>query len=86
MGGGKKKKRRNATQLKNDGENIEKNEAENKSISRPNVTHVKYKKDPRYKPVIAISSPSSSPHDTEFHIIKKNDQTGRKETLEPTPE
>eukprot|EP00957_Ditylum_brightwellii_P191873 14606495-Ditylum_brightwellii.AAC.1 len=60
--------------------------AENKSISRPNVTHVKYKKEPRYKPVIDISSPLFSPCDTEFHITKRNDCTGRKETLEPTPE
>ena len=47
---------------------------------------MKYKKEPRYKPVIAISSPSFSPCDTEFHIIKRNDQTERKETLELTPE
>eukprot|EP00957_Ditylum_brightwellii_P180517 13750590-Ditylum_brightwellii.AAC.1 len=65
MGGGRKKKRRNATQLKNDGGNIGKSEAENKSISRLNVTHVKYKKEPRYKPVIGTSFPSFSPCDTE---------------------
>eukprot|EP00957_Ditylum_brightwellii_P187669 14290411-Ditylum_brightwellii.AAC.1 len=68
------------------GENIKKSEAENKSISRPDVTHVKYKKEPRYKPVINISSPPFPPCDTEFHIIKRKDCTGRKETLEPTPE
>eukprot|EP00957_Ditylum_brightwellii_P067234 5102290-Ditylum_brightwellii.AAC.1 len=62
-----------------------KSETENKSISRPNVAHMKYKRDPRYKPVIDVSSPSISPCDTEFHVIKRNDHTGRKETLEPTP-
>eukprot|EP00957_Ditylum_brightwellii_P112507 8577181-Ditylum_brightwellii.AAC.1 len=86
MGGGKKKKSSNAAQLENDGKHIEKSEAENKSISRPNFTYVKYKKEPICKPVIVISSPSFSPGDTEFHIIKSNDQTGGKETLEPTPE
>eukprot|EP00957_Ditylum_brightwellii_P002413 185195-Ditylum_brightwellii.AAC.1 len=85
MGGGKKKKRRNATQLNIYGENIENSEAENKSSSRLNVTHVKYKKDPRYKQIIDVSSPPFSRYDTEFHIIKRNDQSGRKETLEPTP-